>query len=105
MRVQVGARIVELQTKLAERVSELEATLEHVKQLQGTLPICSYCKKIRDDKDYWHNVESYVANHSEAEFTHGICPACYEATVKPQLESFRISHSKQTGPLTETLQN
>jgi DNA-binding response OmpR family regulator len=93
VRVQVGARIIELQTKLSERVEQLEAALNHVKQLQGILPICSYCKKIRNDKNYWQHVESYVSDHSQAEFSHGICPACYETTVKPQLESLRISTS------------
>ena len=88
-RVNVGVRIVELQTKLATRVKELEGALEQVKQLQGILPICSYCKKIRDDQDYWQTLESYVADRSEAEFSHGICPACYETTVKEQLKSFR----------------
>ena len=88
-RVQVGVRIVELQTRLAGRVRELEKALEHVKQLQGILPICSYCKKIRGDQDYWQTVESYVADHSEAEFSHGICPNCYETIVKDQLASFR----------------
>ena len=90
-RVQVGVRIVELQTRLAGRVEELEKALEHVRQLQGILPICSYCKKIRGDQDYWQTVESYVADHSEAEFSHSICPACYETTVKDQLASFRAS--------------
>ena len=87
VRVQVGARIVELQTKLAERVEQLETALSHVKLLQGILPICSYCKKIRNDLDYWQTVETYVSAHSQAEFSHGICPECYESTVKPQLES------------------
>lgn len=86
VRVQVGVRIVELQTKLAKRVSELEAALAHVRQLQGIIPICSYCNKIRDDHDYWQSVESYVADHSQAEFSHGICPSCYESTVRPQLD-------------------
>jgi phosphoserine phosphatase RsbU/P len=90
-RVQVGVRIVELQTRLAGRVRELEGALEHVKQLQGILPICSYCKKIRGDQDYWQTVESYIADHSEAEFSHGICPNCYETTVMDQLASFRAS--------------
>jgi len=93
VRVQVGARIVALQTKLAEQVQQLEAALGHVKQLQGILPICSYCKKIRNDSNYWQNVESYVTDHSHAEFSHGICPTCYETTVKPQLESILISGS------------
>jgi sigma-B regulation protein RsbU (phosphoserine phosphatase) len=96
VRVQVGARIVELQTKLAERVQQLEVALNHVKQLEGILPICSYCKKIRNDLNYWQNVESYVADHSQAEFSHSICPACYETTVKPQLESLDFSHSAES---------
>lgn len=95
VRVQVGARIVELQTKLSERVHELEDALEQVKQLQGILPICGYCKKIRDDQDYWQNVESYIAIHSEATFSHGVCPACYEAQVKPQIESLRAALKPQ----------
>jgi len=91
VRVQVGARIVELQAKLAERVEQLEAAVNHVKQLEGILPICSYCKKIRNDLNAWQNVESYVADHSQAEFSHGICPSCYDLTVKPQLELLQIS--------------
>lgn len=95
VRVQVGARIIELQTKLAERVQQLEVALNHVKQLQGILPICSYCKKIRNDLNYWQHVESYVSDHSQAEFSHGICPSCYETTVKPQLESLQVSRSRK----------
>jgi len=60
----------------------LEAALEHVKQLQGLLPICCYCKKIRDDRNYWHEVESYITTHSQAKFTHGICPECYQKVVQ-----------------------
>ncbi len=75
-RMQVGVRVVNLQTALAERVREVEDALSRVKQLQGLLPICSYCKKIRDDQNYWHQVESYVSNHTDARFSHGICPEC-----------------------------
>ncbi len=96
VRVQVGERIVALQTKLADQVQQLEAALGHVKQLQGILPICSYCKKIRNDSNYWQNVESYVTDHSQAEFSHGICPTCYETTVKPQLESLLMSPSVES---------
>ena len=81
-RVQVGARVVHLQLELAERVKELEAAIAHVKQLQGLLPICCYCKKIRDDRNYWHEVESYISQHSQAKFTHGICPECYQKVVQ-----------------------
>jgi hypothetical protein len=54
----------------------LQTALENIKTLHGLLPICSHCKKIRDDSGYWEQIESYVKNHSEAEFTHGICPDC-----------------------------
>lgn len=57
-------------------IAALEKSLSEIKRLQGLLPICSHCKKIRNDKGYWEHVELYVAEHSEAEFTHGICPEC-----------------------------
>jgi hypothetical protein len=56
--------------------TELQQTLQHVKRLQGILPICVKCKKIRDDKGYWNRIESYIREHSEADFSHGICPEC-----------------------------
>lgn len=78
-RVHVGIRVVTLQERLAKRVAELQLALANVKQLNGLLPICSYCKRIRSDQDYWEQVESYVAQHSDAKFSHGICPSCFEA--------------------------
>jgi len=85
-RLHAGVRIVQLQKALLERYRELEDALKRVKQLQGLLPICSYCKKIRNDRNYWEQVDAYVASHSEAQFSHGVCPECYEAHLKPQLE-------------------
>lgn len=85
-RVQVGAHVLALQENLAARVRELEATLSQVKQLQGLLPICTYCKKIRDEQNYWHRVEMYISEHTEVEFSHGICPDCYTDVVQPQLD-------------------
>jgi sigma-B regulation protein RsbU (phosphoserine phosphatase) len=77
-RVQVGSRVIQLQTALADRVTELEEAIANVKQLQGLLPICCYCKKIRDDGNYWHRVESYITGHANVRFSHGICPDCSE---------------------------
>jgi hypothetical protein len=57
-------------------IAELHAALDNIKTLKGMLPICSSCKKIRDDKGYWSQIEAYVSEHSEAEFTHSICPDC-----------------------------
>jgi PAS domain S-box-containing protein len=56
--------------------SELQETLSQVKQLRGLLPICAGCKNIRDDSGYWHQIEHYIKEHSEADFSHGLCPAC-----------------------------
>ena len=92
-RVQAGARIVELQEALATRVIELEEALSRVKLLQGLLPICAYCKRVRNDGDYWQQVESYVSEHSEARFSHGICPECFDQNVKPQLSKLNRRRS------------
>ena len=86
-RVRAGERLVRLQEALALRVRELEEALAEVKTLQGILPICSYCKKVRDDQDYWQQVEGYLSKHSGVQFSHGICPHCWEAVVKPELDS------------------
>ncbi len=62
--------------KLQESNQRLELTLKEVKELSGLLPICASCKKIRDDKGYWNQIESYIKKHSKAEFSHSICPEC-----------------------------
>jgi CheY-like chemotaxis protein len=84
-RIRVGERVVALQQGLADRVRELETALGQVKQLKGLLPICGYCKKVRDDQNYWQRVETYIAAHSDARFSHGICPDCWTAVVEPEL--------------------
>ncbi len=77
-RVLAGARIVALQRDLSNRVEELGAALAQVKRLGGLLPICAYCKRIRTDGNYWEQVDRYITEHSEAEFTHGVCPPCLD---------------------------
>jgi CheY-like chemotaxis protein len=85
-RLRTGERILGLQASLARRVRDLEDALAQVKQLRGLLPICSYCKKIRDDRNYWHEVERFVADHADVRFSHGICPHCWDSVVAPQME-------------------
>jgi phosphoserine phosphatase RsbU/P len=85
-RVAVGVRVLSLQEGLAERVAELQTALASVKQLSGLLPICSYCKRIRGDDQYWQQVEGYIASHSDAQFSHGICPTCYK-TLSDELDA------------------
>ena len=57
-------------------IAELQGALAQVKTLSGLLPICSGCKKIRDDQGYWNRIETYISEHSDAQFSHGICPDC-----------------------------
>jgi phosphoserine phosphatase RsbU/P len=76
-RVNVGVRVITLQERLAARVAELQVALASVRTLHGMLPICSYCKRIRADDRYWQQIEAYIAERSEAQFSHGICPDCY----------------------------
>ena len=75
-RVNVGRRILELQDAMADKVRELQKALDDVRTLRGIIPICANCKKIRDDQGYWNQVEAYVRDHTEAEFSHSICPEC-----------------------------
>jgi hypothetical protein len=69
-------QLTETNRELLQKNAELEEAISEVKTLSGLLPICSYCKKIRDDKGYWTQIESYVRRHSEADFSHSICPDC-----------------------------
>ena len=93
-RIKVGVRVSLLQRQLDEKVCQLQASLANAKQLRGLLPICSYCKRIRDDRDYWNGLEHYISSHSDAKFTHGVCPSCMrdalsevEAAGKPRAAS------------------
>jgi len=72
-------------TKVKATEKQLRSALAEIKRLQEILPICSYCKSIRDDQDYWHTVEHYITSKTDAKFSHSICPDCYEVEVKPQL--------------------
>jgi CheY-like chemotaxis protein len=97
-RVNIGRQMVLLQKTLTQRVAELKEALLSVKQLGGLLPICSYCKKIRDDQNYWQQVEAYVGKHSEAKFSHSICPQCYEDIVKPQMIQLGVDPEEDLPP-------
>ncbi|MBM3856060.1 MAG: response regulator, partial [Verrucomicrobia bacterium] len=80
--------VPELWTRLrvAERI--LRYTTQ-VRQLEELLPICSYCKKIRDDRNYWQQIEGYISERTGSDFSHSVCPDCYTRVVLPELEKFR----------------
>ncbi len=73
---QLNQELANVTRELRQKNRQLQEALGHVKRLQGLLPICSACKKIRNDRGYWQQIESYIREHSEAEFTHSICPEC-----------------------------
>lgn len=82
----VARDITERKRAEAERdslVRQLQAALAEVGTLQGFLPICSYCKSIRDDENYWQSVETYISKHTNTVFSHSICPDCYRNVVEP----------------------
>ncbi len=85
-RIEVGFRMLRLQRKLLDNISDLKNANAHVKSLQKILPICSYCRKIRNDQQYWASVESYVQEHLNINFSHGLCPDCFKANY-PELKN------------------
>jgi PAS domain S-box-containing protein len=92
----IARDITERQRAREERdrvICDLVDALTQVKTLQGLLPICASCKKIRSDEGYWEHIENYIQEHSEASFTHGICPACLENLYGDQLHSPPFSNN------------
>ena len=75
-RVEVGRRMVLMQTMLAARLEALRTALDQIETLRGILPICAHCKNVRDNEGGWHEIEDYISRCSEAQFSHSICPAC-----------------------------
>lgn len=82
------AEQLQARLRVAERILGLE---REVHQLSGLLPICSYCRRIRDGGDEWVSLEDYVLRHSEASFTHGACPECIDSRVRPEMERLKAS--------------
>jgi PAS domain S-box-containing protein len=77
-------------------IDNLKNSLTKVRKLSGLLPICASCKKIRDDKGYWNQIEAYIRDHSEAEFSHGICPECSEK-LYPEYHRQQIKKAERSG--------
>jgi len=88
-RLHAGLRITQLQTALSQRITDLEFAMSKVRELQGLLPICSYCKTIRDDSAYWHQVTQYVSKDDHIPLAHDICPNCHEMHLQPEIDILR----------------
>lgn len=94
-RLKTGERTVKLHRALHNRIQDLQNALKHIKTLQGLLPICSHCRKVRDDKGYWSRLEEYVVQHSDTDFTHGICPDCLKAHY-PEIYARRAARNSES---------
>jgi len=95
-RLRVGQRLLELEETLGSKIQQLSAALEHVKQLQGMLPICMHCKRVRNDQQIWERVETYIEQRSDATFSHALCNECLE-THYPQ-ETKKVSSENEPSP-------
>lgn len=93
----VNASELWVRLRVAERILKITT---QVRQLESFLPICGYCKKIRDDKNYWQQIEQYVGQRTGTSFSHGVCPDCYDRMVKPQLAALGLSldEAKKSAP-------
>jgi hypothetical protein len=84
-----NARAAEEQATREKLINELQDALAKIRTLKGLIPICASCKKVRNDKGFWEQVEVYIKDHSEAEFTHGICPDCFKKLYPKQYETIK----------------
>ena len=81
--------------RMEKQRQELVNAAKQIRSLEKLIPICSYCKKIRADKNYWQEVEGYISEHTDTMFSHSICPDCYETHVKPQFEKLKKEREKK----------
>ena len=93
-RIEVGRRTIEMRFELNEKVEELKQALEQVRRLNGIVPICANCKNVRDDQGYWNRVEAYLNEHTEADFTHAVCPDCMKR-LYPQFKDDESTPAKK----------
>lgn len=92
---EMSGDLVRLNQVLTQRVRELDKALGSIRDLQRLLPICSYCKKIRDDKDYWHELDTYMQKYSDYSFSHSICPDCYKMAMEKERKVLEKSRKKK----------
>ena len=89
-RLHAAERVIDLERSLAQRVTELEDALHEIATLRKLLPICSYCKNVRDeDTQTWSDIEEHLHHHEQTDFTHSVCPTCYDDRIRPMLDDFK----------------
>ncbi|MBK9989560.1 MAG: response regulator transcription factor [Verrucomicrobia bacterium] len=91
----VNLRDLRIRLHVARRILDSAA---HIRELQQLVPICSYCKSVREDEDYWQRIEQYVSARTGSEFTHSVCPTCYEQHIIPQFVAMNITPPPRTKP-------
>jgi phosphoserine phosphatase RsbU/P len=96
-RIKAGERIVTLERELKQKIAELQGSVKTIRRLEALLPICVYCKKVRNDQNYWQQLDDYVHEQTGSDFTHGICPECYEKVVTPELEAWKKDEQQGGG--------
>lgn len=84
-----------MRLRVAERILKFAT---QVRQLEAFLPICSYCKKVRDDHNYWQQIESYINERTGTDFSHSVCPCCYKDVVLPEIEKLKAATAQRTPP-------
>jgi len=89
-------QLTEKNAELVRYCQEVETALAQIQQLKELLPICSQCKRIRDDRNYWQQIEKYLSQHSEVKFSHGYCPDCYDEWMR-QMDAWNAAHPPAKG--------
>lgn len=95
-RVNAMARLIRAERSVADYILKLETATERIKVLSGILPICMYCKEIRDDEGYWSQLEKFITENSEAEFSHGICESCMKEKYGTEMTEIVISQCEKS---------
>ncbi len=93
----VARAVLKLEQRLAARVAELEQLVEELRQVKRLLPIGRYCRKVRDDGNYWQEIEAYLHQHTGSDFSHGICPQCLETVVEREMPRAPVARRELRG--------
>lgn len=96
--VELGIYRARVESEKEALIKDLRKALSEIKTLKGFLPICSHCKKVRDDKGYWNQIESYIRDHSEVEFSHGICEECSDQKYSEEIWYQKMKNKKAAAP-------